>query len=92
MGSSLKNDASTRGPYWAYMVECKYGTYYAGYTNDVKKRIAKHNDGKGAKYLRGKGPVKLIYKKKYSTAKKARAQERLIKSLTRKQKEALVHE
>ncbi len=72
------------------MVQCKYGTYYAGCTNDVKRRIAAHNDGTGAKYLRGKGPVKLVYKKKYSTVQKAQAQERLIKSLTRKQKKALI--
>ena len=81
-----------RGPYWTYMVECKYGTYYAGYTNDIKKRIAAHNNGTGAKYLRGKGPVKLVYKKKYLTVKEAQAQERLIKLLTRKQKEAFLHE
>jgi len=79
-----------RGPYWAYMVQCKYGTYYAGWTNDVKKRIAAHNNGTGSKYLRGKGPVKLVYKKKYSTVTKAQARERLIKLLTRKQKKALV--
>jgi len=76
--------------YYAYMVQCKYGTYYAGYTNDIKKRIAAHNAGKGAKYLRGKGPVKLVYKKKYATAKEARAQESLIKSLTRKEKESII--
>jgi putative endonuclease len=84
------NEPKPRGPYWAYMVQCKYGTYYAGYTDDIKKRIAMHNSGKGAKYLRGKGPVKLVYKKKYATAKEAQAQERLIKSLTRKQKECVV--
>ena len=83
-------DTGARGTYWAYMVECKYGTYYAGWTNDLKKRIAAHNDGTGAKYLRGKGPVKLVYKKKYPTVKKAKAQETLIKSLSRKNKEALV--
>jgi len=76
--------------YYAYIVRCKYGTYYAGYTNDIKKRIAMHNDGKGAKYLRGKGPVTLVYKKKYLTAKEAKAQERLIKSLTRKEKESVI--
>ena len=76
--------------YWTYVVQCKYGTYYAGYTNDLEKRIRSHNEGKGAKYLRGKGPVKLVYKKKFSSALKAQAQERLIKSLDRKSKEALV--
>jgi putative endonuclease len=85
-------DPKPRGIYWAYMVQCKYGTYYAGWTNDLKKRITAHNEGKGAKYLRGKGPVKLVYKKKYSTVKKAQAQERLIKSLSRKEKETLVND
>ena len=63
-------DIGARGTYWAYMVECKYGTYYAGWTNDLKKRIAAHNNGTGAKYLRGKGPVKLVYKKEFLTVKK----------------------
>ena len=76
--------------YWAYIVQCKYGTYYAGWTNDLKKRMAAHNNGTGAKYLRGKGPVKLVYKKKCSTVKKAQAQERSIKLLTRKQKKILI--
>ena len=83
-------DKVTRGTYWAYMVECKYGTYYTGYTNDLNKRIAAHNEGKGAKYLRGKGPVQLRYKRKYLSAQKAQAQERLIKSLVRKKKEMLI--
>jgi len=84
------NKTRSGGAYFTYVVECKYGTYYAGYTNDVKKRIAKHNEGKGAKYLRGKGPVKLVFKKKFLTAKEARDYERHIKSLSRKKKEALV--
>ncbi len=72
------------------MVECKYGTYYAGWTNDLKKRIAAHNNGTGAKYLRGKGPVKLVYKKKYSSSRKAQAQERFLKSLTREKKKSVI--
>jgi len=85
-------NSKPRGVYWTYMVQCKYGTYYTGWTNDIKKRIAAHNDGTGAKYLRGKGPVKLVYKKEYLTALEAQAQERLIKNFTRKQKEDLLHE
>ena len=76
--------------YWAYMVQCKYGTFYDGWTNDIKKRIAAHNEGTGAKYLRGKGPVKLVYKKKFATVKEAQDQERSIKKITRKKKEALI--
>ena len=83
---------AARSVCWAYMVECKYGTYYAGWTNDLKKRIAAHNNGTGAKYLRGKGPVKLVYKRKFLSVPKAQAQERFLKSLTRKEKEALINE
>ena len=75
---------------YAYMVQCKYGTFYAGWTNDLKKRIAAHNNGTGAKYLRGKGPVTLVYKKKFKTAQEAQEHERLIKKLNRKQREALI--
>ena len=84
------NDTALRSTFWVYMVQCKYGTYYTGWTNDIIKRIAAHNNGTGAKYLRGKGPVKLVYKRKYLTVQEAQAQERYIKKLTRKQKEALL--
>ena len=82
----------SREVYCAYIVQCKYGTYYAGWTNDIKKRIAAHNNGTGAKYLRGKGPVKLVYKKDFPSIKEAQAHERYIKKLTKKEKEALVNE
>lgn len=80
----------SRFVYWTYIVQCKYGTFYAGYTNDLKKRIKFHDEGKGAKYLRGKGPVKLVYKKKFKTVQEAMFHERWIKGLTRKNKEMLI--
>jgi putative endonuclease len=84
--SSSKSDDSC----YAYMVQCKYGTYYAGWTNDVDKRMAVHHSGKGAKYLRGRGPIKLVYKEKCATAKEAQDKEREIKKLSREEKEILV--
>ena len=75
---------------YVYIVRCQYGTYYTGWTNDIMNRLAAHNSGKGAKYLRGRGPVTLVYKKKCLTARRARSQEALIKGLTRQQKEALI--
>lgn len=75
---------------FVYIVRCKYGTYYTGYTNDLEKRIEFHNNGNGAKYLRGKGPVKLVYKKKFKSRKNALKAERKIKKLTRKEKEELI--
>ncbi|MBI3317876.1 MAG: GIY-YIG nuclease family protein, partial [Candidatus Omnitrophica bacterium] len=49
---------SRHGAYAVYMVRCTDGTYYTGLTNNLEARIKLHNAGNGAKYLRGKGPVK----------------------------------
>ena len=46
---------------YVYILECKDGTLYTGWTNHLEKRIEAHNLGKGAKYTKGRGPVKLVY-------------------------------
>ena len=79
------------GLFYVYIVECKDGTYYTGYTPDVEKRIELHNKGKGAKCLRGKLPVELVYVKKFRSLKSALREERNIKKLTHSQKEKLVN-
>lgn len=43
-----------------YLLECKDGSYYCGITNDLNNRISAHNNGTGAKYTKGRGPVKLV--------------------------------
>jgi putative endonuclease len=40
-----------------YLLRCADGSYYCGCTNDLKKRVRLHNEGKGARYTRGRGPV-----------------------------------
>lgn len=79
------------GRHFVYIVECQDGTYYTGYTPDLKKRILLHNNGKGAKYTRDRRPVKLVWCKEYKQFKPAFKLEKIIKTLTRKQKEALVN-
>ena len=79
-----------RGSYYVYMVQCRDGTYYTGSTNDLKHRLKLHNAGNGAKYLRGKGPVTVVYMKEYWYYKRALDAERQLKKLTRKQKEELI--
>lgn len=79
-----------RNKYYVYIVECNKGTYYTGYTNNLKNRLKLHTNGLGAKYLRGKSPIKLVYVKEYKYYKNALRAERDIKKLTRKQKEELV--
>lgn len=46
--------------WFVYILKCADQTLYTGITNDLEKRIQKHNEGKGAKYTRGRGPVSLV--------------------------------
>lgn len=79
---------ATKAEHFFYVLECRDGSYYAGYTNDLKRRVAVHNDGKGAKYTRAKRPVHCIYVETYETKRQAMQAEYQFKQLTRKQKEA----
>lgn len=47
--------------WWVYLLECRDGTLYTGCTDNIPRRIALHNAGRGAKYTRGRGPVILRY-------------------------------
>jgi putative endonuclease len=72
------------------MVRCKDGTYYTGYTKNLENRISLHKSGRGAKYVKGKLPLKLVYAKEYCYYKSALNEERRIKQLKREQKSELV--
>jgi putative endonuclease len=71
-------------------VECSDGTYYTGITNNVIKRIVKHNLGTGAKYTCARRPVKLVYSELNYTKSQALKREYAIKKLSRKRKEELI--
>jgi len=86
----VRRKLARKSKYWVYIVECKDGTYYTGFTNDLDKRIRHHNEGCGAKYVKNKLPVKLVYSKEYRYYKNVLRREKNIKKLTRKQKEKLI--
>ena len=71
---------------YTYILRCSDDTLYTGWTNDLPKRLKTHNAGKGARYTRGRLPVKLIYYETFATKKKAMQREAQIKKLSRKQK------
>ena len=75
-----------------YVVECRDGSYYTGYTTDIKKRVAVHNSGKGAKYTRARLPVKLIYAQGFASKEEAMSAEALLKRKKRPQKERFLSE
>lgn len=72
-----------------YILECKDGSLYTGITNDLEKRIEKHEEGTGAKYTRGRGPFRLIYTEHCQDRSVASKRELYVKSLSREQKLAL---
>jgi putative endonuclease len=80
------NTPRNRVRYFVYIVECSDGTLYTGYTNDVQKRVATHNKGKGAKYTRARMPVKLVYSKEYESKSSAMKREYQLKHLRRRDK------
>lgn len=63
---------------------------YTGWTNDITHRLKMHNEGKGAKYTRGRGPVELVYLEEFETKQEAMSREAKIKRLTRKEKLLLI--
>lgn len=75
---------------YVYIVECSDGTFYTGWTNDLEKRISAHSKGIGAKYTRGRGPVKLIYHEIFENKNDAMKREYEIKKLTKKAKLSLI--
>jgi len=75
---------------YTYILECKDGTYYTGWTNDLQKRVADHNAGKGAKYTRSRLPVKLVYHETFQTKEEAMRREYEIKQLNKTKKRKLM--
>lgn len=76
---------------YVYMLLCGDGTLYTGWTTQLEKRVAVHNQGKGAKYTRSRLPVKLVYWEAYSEKSEALRREAAIKKLTRSQKMELIN-
>ena len=71
---------------YTYIVECSDGSLYTGWTNNIEKRILAHNEGRGARYTRGRTPVRLVHLEEFETKEEAMSREFAIKQLTRKQK------
>ena len=76
--------------YYVYLLRCADGTLYTGFTNDLARRLAAHNAGRGAKYTRGRRPVELVYWESFSNKSSALRREYAIKQLPRRQKLALI--
>ena len=75
---------------YTYILKCKDGSLYTGWTNDLEQRVAAHNTGKGAKYTKARRPVELVYFEEFETKEQALKREYAIKQIARKDKLELV--
>ncbi len=75
-----------------YFVRTRYGSLYTGIATDVARRLTEHGqaNGRGAKYLRSKGPLELAYQTKIGNRALALKVERCVKKLSKDQKENIV--
>lgn len=78
--------------WYLYLVRCANGHLYTGVTTDVARRFSEHQSGgiKSAKYLRGKGPLTLMYQEQVGSHGDALRREIAVKKLSRSQKLALI--
>ena len=76
--------------FYFYVLQCRDGSFYGGYTTDLEKRVKAHNNGTGAKYTRSRIPVKIIHYEAFSTKSEALQAEARFKKLSRRKKEEYI--
>jgi len=79
-------------PWFLYIIQCANGHFYTGITTDVARRFSEHqNSGvKAAKYLKGKGPLLLVYQESLPCRSSATKREMAVKKLSRDKKINLI--
>jgi putative endonuclease len=73
-------------PYYVYILLCEDGSYYTGYTKDVKRRVERHRKGRGARYTKMHQPERIVYVEGFESRSEAMKREQEIKSLGHRQK------
>ncbi len=76
--------------FWVYILKCADNSYYTGHTDNLEKRIAKHQTGELEGYKSTRLPVVLVFAQEFPTCEEALLSERRIKGWSRKKKEALI--
>jgi putative endonuclease len=77
-------------PYYVYIIQCKGGSFYTGYTKDLDARMRLHMSGKGARYTRMRKPKQLVYVETCSSRPEAMKKEKRIKRLSHRKKLELI--
>jgi putative endonuclease len=77
-------------PFFVYILLCMDGSFYTGYTKDLKERTRQHENGKGARYTKSHRPQKVAYVELFNSRSSAMKREKAIKKLTHQQKHELI--
>ena len=88
----VNNDEAMKTDWSLYLVRCHNGSLYTGITTDVERRFGEHCNGSGAKYLRGRGPLRLEFQCNVGDRSEALRLEYIVKRLDKAQKETLLRE
>ena len=76
--------------WYLYLVRCKDGSLYTGITTDVDRRFKAHQEKAGAKYLKGRGPLRLVFTERIGAKNLAFQVEHAVKRWPKSRKEQLV--
>ena len=76
--------------WFVYLIRAAGGVIYTGIATDVDRRLDQHRAGRGAKYLRGRGPLAVVFRRKLGDRSLALRVERRLKRMTKAEKEAIV--
>jgi putative endonuclease len=78
--------------FYIYILKCSDNSLYTGYTDNLERRLKKHNQGKASKYTRSRLPVSIVYSEDHPDKSSAMKREIWIKSLSRENKIKLIQE
>jgi putative endonuclease len=76
--------------YYCYILECRDGTFYTGWTTDPQRRFRQHATGRGARYTRAHAPVRLVYVESQPNRGDAMRRENALKAMSRARKQVLI--
>ena len=77
--------------WFVYILRCADGSLYTGSTNDLQKRLERHNDGTAAKYTRSRRPVIIVFQEQLNSRSSALMREASIKKMSRLEKLYLIN-
>ena len=76
--------------HFVYILRCADSSLYVGETDDIERRLARHQEGRACSYTAKRLPVELVYQEALANHLAARRREHQLKGWTRRKKEALI--